>query len=193
MWQRLPRRSGRAASRKGASSTGSSASGSVESRSEQVHNLVAWEQHVRWLEPERVEEAHRSSRCDPLLAERFQELARALRSGRFDTVQVPLNPRERSASGRSCRWPPSSGVAVIVMRPAGRRHARPPLGAAGSARAARGGVLVPGPAEVGALRRARRHRDSGHAQSGHVGENAGAGDPPWFDAEQRRLVETLAV
>jgi hypothetical protein len=27
----------------------------------------------------------------------------------------------------------------------------------------------------------------------HVGENAGAGDPPWFDAEQRCLVEHLAA
>jgi diketogulonate reductase-like aldo/keto reductase len=27
----------------------------------------------------------------------------------------------------------------------------------------------------------------------HVRENAAAGDPPWFDAEQRRLVERLAA
>ena len=27
----------------------------------------------------------------------------------------------------------------------------------------------------------------------HVRENAAAGNPPWFDAEQRRLVETLAA
>jgi aryl-alcohol dehydrogenase-like predicted oxidoreductase len=27
----------------------------------------------------------------------------------------------------------------------------------------------------------------------HVRENAAAGDRPWFDAEQRRLVETLAA
>jgi diketogulonate reductase-like aldo/keto reductase len=54
---------------------------------EQIHNLVAWEQHVQWLEPERAE-----GRIDRLgvthySPSAFRELGRALRSGRFDTVQ----------------------------------------------------------------------------------------------------------
>jgi hypothetical protein len=29
--------------------------------------------------------------------------------------------------------------------------------------------------------------------AGRAGSNAGAGEPPWFDAEQRRLVERFAA
>lgn len=62
---------------------------------EQVHNLVAWKEHLEWLEDER-----RAGRVGRLGVTHyapgaFGELARALRTRRFDTVQVPLNPYER--------------------------------------------------------------------------------------------------
>jgi aryl-alcohol dehydrogenase-like predicted oxidoreductase len=62
---------------------------------EQVHNLVAWEEHVPWLEAER-----NAGRIDRLgvthwQASAFPELARALRTERFATLQVPYNPLER--------------------------------------------------------------------------------------------------
>jgi diketogulonate reductase-like aldo/keto reductase len=63
---------------------------------EQVHNLVAWERHLPWLEAEcgggrigKLGVTHYSPSAT-------NELERALRTRRFDTLQVPLNPRERT-------------------------------------------------------------------------------------------------
>jgi diketogulonate reductase-like aldo/keto reductase len=86
---------------------------------EQIHNLVAWDQHVEWLEQERVE-----GRIDRLgvthySPSAFRELGRALRSGRFDTVQVPLNPHERECEQEILPLAAELGIAVIVMRPLG--------------------------------------------------------------------------
>lgn len=85
----------------------------------QVHNLLAWQQHLPWLEEER--DAGRIDRIglthyDPRA---FDELERALRSGRFDTVQIPLNPHERACEQRILPLADDLGTAVIVMRPLG--------------------------------------------------------------------------
>ncbi len=67
---------------------------------EQVHNLVAWEEHLPWLEEERL-----AGRIDRIgvthwSAGSFAELERALRTRRFDVVQLPLNPLERESEHR---------------------------------------------------------------------------------------------
>ena len=86
---------------------------------EQVHNLVAWEEHLPWLEAER--EAGRIDRIGVThwSAGSFAELERALRSSRFDTVQLPLSVGEREAEQRLLPLAEELGVAVIVMRPFG--------------------------------------------------------------------------
>ncbi len=135
---------------------------------EQIHNLVAWEQHLEWLEYERA-------------------------ARRFDTVQVPLNPHERECEREILPLAVELGIAVIVMRPLGEgallrrsvsQDALAQLGVASWAAALlkwalsdeRVDLLIPG----------TRNPD-------HVSENAAAGDPPWLDADQRRLVERLAA
>ena len=57
-----------------------------------MHNLVAWEEHLPWLETER--EAGRIGRLGVThyAASAFGELERALRTGRFETLQIPLQP-----------------------------------------------------------------------------------------------------
>ena len=86
---------------------------------EQVHNLVSWQEHADWLEGER--EAGRIDRLGVThyAPSAFEELGRALRSGRFETVQVPLNPRERECEREILPLAAELGIAVIVMRPLG--------------------------------------------------------------------------
>lgn len=159
---------------------------------EQIHNLQAWEEHVPWLEGERD-----TGRIDRLGVTHyspgaFGELARALRTGRFEVVQLPLNPRERECERELLPLAAELGVGVIVMRPLGEgalMRQSPPqevldeLGVDTWAQALlrwalsdpRVDVVIPAT------------RDPEHARA-----NAAAGTPPWFDAEQRRLVERFA-
>jgi diketogulonate reductase-like aldo/keto reductase len=165
--------------------------GHVES--EQVHNLVAWREHLPWLEAER--EAGRIGRIGVTHYSpgAFSELAAALRTGRFQTLQVPLNPLEREAEVELLPLAAELGVAVIVMRPLGQgtlaRQTVPAgalaeLGVETWAQALLKWVLSDERVDVVI---------PATKQPGRASENAAAGTGPWFDAEQRALVEHLAV
>jgi diketogulonate reductase-like aldo/keto reductase len=162
---------------------------------EQIHNLVGWEQQLPRLERER--EAGKVGRLGVThySPSAFGELARAMRTGRFETVQLPYNPRERESEHELLPRAAELGIAVIVMRPlaSGSLVARPPhareleplrrFGIETWAQALlkwalsdeRVDVVIP------ATRRPER-----------VAENAAAGSPPWLGPEERRLVERLA-
>jgi diketogulonate reductase-like aldo/keto reductase len=159
---------------------------------EQIHNLLTWESHVAWLEEERSE-----GRIDRLGVTHYSagalgELAAALRTRRFDTVQVPLNPRERECERELLPLAAELGVAVIVMRPLGQGALllRPPpsevleeLGVETWAQALLKWALSDDRVDlvIPATQNPAR-----------ACENAAAGSPPWFDEEQRRLVERWA-
>ena len=160
---------------------------------EQVHNLLAWRDHVAWLERERDEGridmlgvTHYSPRA-------FGDLADALRNRRFDSVQLPLNPHERECERELLPLAAELGVAVIVMRQFGEGSVlrrRPPSGALAElgveswAEALlkwalsdqRVDVVIPAT------------RDPEHARA-----NGRAGESPRFGSEERRLVESLAA
>jgi diketogulonate reductase-like aldo/keto reductase len=164
---------------------------------EQVHNLVAWEEQLPWLEEERD-----SGRIDRIgvthwSAGSFGELERALQSGRFDTVQLPLNLREREAERRLLPLAQELGVAVIVMRPLGGT----------------GAPLLRRAPSAGELEPLRVHGIETWAQAllkwalsdarvdlaipatsrpERAAENAAAGSPPWFGPAERAYVERLA-
>jgi diketogulonate reductase-like aldo/keto reductase len=160
---------------------------------EQIHNLVAWKQQLEWLEHERAD-----GRVDKLgvthyARSSFPELAEALRTRRFDVVQLPLNPRERECERELLPLAAELDVAVIVMRPLGEgalvREAPPQsvldeLGIETWAQALLKWALSD--ERVDLVIPATR-------SAGRAGSNAAAGEPPWFDADQRRLVERFAA
>ena len=160
---------------------------------EQIHNLVAWEHHVQWLEPERAEGRIDRVGVTHYSPSAFRELGRALQSGRFDTVQVALNPHERECEREILPLAAELGIAVIVMRPLGEgalvrrsvpQEALAQLGVESWSQALLKWALSDD--RVDTVIPATRNPE-------HVRENAAAGNPPWFNAERRQLVETLAA
>jgi diketogulonate reductase-like aldo/keto reductase len=163
---------------------------------EQVHNLLAWREHLAWLEQER--DAGRIGRIGVThyAAGSFAELAEALRTRRFDTVQLPYNPHEREVERELLPLAAELGVAVIVMRPLGEGSLvrRSPsaeqlapfreFGVETWAQALLKWVLSDERVDVAIPATSRPERTA---------ENAAAGRPPWFGAGERRLVERLAA
>jgi diketogulonate reductase-like aldo/keto reductase len=164
---------------------------------EQVHNLVSWRDHLPWLEEER--EAGRIDRIGVThwSSASFGELERALRTGRFDVVQLPLNLGEREAEGRLLPLAEELELAVIVMRPFGgtgapllRRTPSPaelePLTTFGIetwAQALLKWVVSDSRVDVAIPATSRPER---------AVENAVAGEPPSFGPDERAYVERLA-
>jgi diketogulonate reductase-like aldo/keto reductase len=160
---------------------------------EQIHNLAAWRAQLEWLERERAEGRVDRIGVTHYSPGAFDELAEALRTRLFDVVQLPLNPHERESEREVLPLAAELGVAVIVMRPLGEGalvKTSPPqsilneLGVETWAQALLKWALSDERVDV--VIPATR-------SGGRAGSNAAAGAPPWFDDDQRRLVEQFAA
>jgi diketogulonate reductase-like aldo/keto reductase len=163
---------------------------------EQVHNLVAWREHLPWLVQER--DAARILRIGVTHyhAGAFDELAQALRSRRFDCVQLPYNPRQRECERILLPLADELGIAVIVMRPLGS-------GALlrGSPTADALAALVPFGVETWSQALLKWALSDPRVDvvipattsPARARENARAGEAPWFGPSERAHVGRLAA
>jgi diketogulonate reductase-like aldo/keto reductase len=162
---------------------------------EQIHNLAAWREQLPWLEREREQGRIGRLGVTQYSPGAFGELAEAMRTGRFETVQLPLTPRERASERTLLPLAHELGMAVIVMSP---------LGSGALVRSAPAARELRPLAEFGVETWAQALLKwalsdervdlviPATSRPDHTAENAAAGSPPWFGPEERRLVERLA-
>src|SRR5688500_13167589 len=86
----------------------------------QIHNLVAWREHLPYLEVLRAAGQIRAIGITHYSASACDELASIVESGRVTAIQVPLNPQEREVEKALLPLAAARGVGVIVMRPLGQ-------------------------------------------------------------------------
>ena len=162
---------------------------------EQIHNLVAWQEHLPLLEVGARQRPPGEARGHPLLAGRVR------RAGPRPTHEAlrhrPDSAQPARARMRATLLPLAEelGIAVIVMRPlgAGSLVRRPPsadelapladFGVTTWAQALLKWALSDERVDLVIPATSRPER---------VAENAAAGEPPWFGREERALVEQLA-
>jgi diketogulonate reductase-like aldo/keto reductase len=163
---------------------------------EQIHNLVLWREHLEWVEEER--DAGRVGMVGVTHWNRdaLPDLADALRTGRFEQVQLPYNPAERECEEELLPIAAEQGLAVIVMRPFadGGLLAKPPppealhplrpFGIETWPQALLKWVLSDERIDVAIPATSKPERTR---------ENAAAGSPPWLGPEERQYVARLAL
>jgi diketogulonate reductase-like aldo/keto reductase len=162
----------------------------------QIHNLVAWQDHLPMLEQARdagtvglIGATHWSPGA-------FAELAALMRTGRLDAVQIPYNPSETEVEREILPLAEDLGLGVVVMRPfAEGALLRADPGPAALEPLAPFGVRTWPQALLKWILSDRRCSVAIPATSRpeRVTENAVAGQPPWFGPDERRLISRLAA
>lgn len=158
---------------------------------EQIHNLVAWREHLDWLEAGRdagrvglIGATHYSEGA-------YDDLAEVMRTGRIGAIQIPYNPLERAAEREILPLASELGLGVIAMRPFAEGGLMPgpdpellkPLGVDSWSQALLKWTLSDRRVHVAI---------PATSSTEHARSNAAAGSPPWFGPDERQLVEDLA-
>jgi aryl-alcohol dehydrogenase-like predicted oxidoreductase len=158
----------------------------------QVHNLVATDAQLKLIEELREQGKVTLTGATHYSPSEFGELARLMRSGRIQVIQIPYNPREREVERELLPLAAELGIGVLVMRPfaEGGLVRRTPseadlraLGVETWAQALLKWVLSDPRCSCAIPATSRPER---------AAENARAGEPPWLDPQQRDYVARLA-
>lgn len=153
----------------------------------QVHNLVNVPAQLALLEGLKAEGKVRAVGATHYQEGAFADLAALMRTGRLDMVQIPYNPLRREAERLLLPLAAELGLGVLVMSPlqGGILDRRPSpdqlreLGVETWAQAVLKWIASDG--RVSCVLTATQ-------RPGRPAENAGGGQAPMFDAEQRALV-----
>jgi diketogulonate reductase-like aldo/keto reductase len=156
----------------------------------QVHNLVNWTAQLRLLEQLKGEGkvvAIGATHYDP---SGFDDLCDLMRTGRLDMVQVPYNPRRREAERRVLPLAAELGLGVLTHSPLRygvlERPPSPEVIKTFGVRTWAQAILkwIASDPRVSCVLTATK-------TPGRPTENAHAGDPPWFDPDQRERLASL--
>ena len=162
----------------------------------QVHNLVGWRDLLPKLERLRDEGRVKVVGVTHYTPAAFDEMASIMRTGRIGAIQIPYNPREREVERVILPLAEELGIGVVVMRPfaEGGLMRRPP-DARSLAPLEPFGVRTWAQALLKwGLSDPRCHIViPATSKLGRTTENATAGDPPWFGAEERAFVTQICL
>jgi len=161
----------------------------------QIHNLVNWREHLVMLERLRDAGQVRAIGATHYSSSAFAELRQVMLTGRITAIQIPYNPLEREVERDILPLAANLGLGVVVMRPFAEgdlMRRRPstdelaplkPFGVTTWAQALLKWILSDPRCHVTIPATSRPER---------MAENAAAGEPPWFGAQERELVARLA-
>jgi aryl-alcohol dehydrogenase-like predicted oxidoreductase len=157
----------------------------------QIHNLVAWREHLPVLEELRAAGKVRVVGATHYQHSALGDLMKVMETGRIQQVQIPYNAADRFVEREVLPLAEELGIGVLVMQPLGtgslvaKARGKPPgldrFGVSTWPQALLKWILSD--RRVHAVLPATGNPD-------HAKENARAGAPPWFDEETR---ETIAL
>jgi aryl-alcohol dehydrogenase-like predicted oxidoreductase len=157
----------------------------------QVHNLVNVPAQLTLLEGLKKDGKVKAVGATHYQESAFAELAQLMSGGRLDMVQVPYNPLRRSAEKEILPLAESMGLGVLVMSPLqqgilDRKPSAEQLKELGVRTWAQAILkwIASDPRVSTVLTASHRVE--------RAGENAVAGEPPFFTSEQRALVVRIA-
>jgi aryl-alcohol dehydrogenase-like predicted oxidoreductase len=162
----------------------------------QIHNLVAWREHLPMLEDLQARTQVRAIGATHYSHSALGDLMKVMETGRIQMVQIPYNALDREVEREVLPLAKQLGMGVLVMEPLGTGQLvrrQPP--ARELEPLARFGVrtwaqallkwIVSDPRVHAVL--------PATSKAAHASDNAAAGDPPWFDADTRDYVARMAA
>ena len=162
----------------------------------QVHNLLATEDHLPYLQHLKAGGRIRAVGASHYLPSQIPQLLELMRNRRIDTVQVPYHPLERTIEAELLPEAERLGIGVIIMSPlrSGGLLTREPK-ESDLAPLARFGVYTWAQVLLKWILSDPRVHTVIPATSRveHMSENMAAGEPPWFTPDQRLYVARLVA